>query len=145
MAAVFGRSPASRKFGEARISAIKLSQEWYRENGTPYIGAFGDGTVEIAADEDIVRDHQALQYVGGIIKVPDSMRYKGRASSATATLALPACSAGSPARQGAVEYGYEPVSQKRRDPFDYPDDDDDEARDPFRQPLGASMSGRGLL
>ncbi|MGE0773532.1 MAG: hypothetical protein AB7L36_00615, partial [Sphingomonadaceae bacterium] len=43
---------AAQKWGE-RISEIKLSQEWYRENGTPYIEAFGDRTVTIAGDEDV--------------------------------------------------------------------------------------------
>jgi phage FluMu gp28-like protein len=61
----------------ARVSEIKLHQEWYRQNSPAYIEAIGDGSVKIAADDDIVRDHQALQFVGGVIKVPDDMRYKG--------------------------------------------------------------------
>ena len=53
---------AAQKFGE-RISEVKLSQEWYRANSPAYIEAFGDQSITIAADEDVVRDHQALQWI----------------------------------------------------------------------------------
>lgn len=67
---------AAQRWGEC-IVEVKLSQEWYRENSLRYVEAFGDLTVTIAADEDVIRDHQALQYVNGIIKVPDDHRHKG--------------------------------------------------------------------
>lgn len=67
---------AGQKWGEC-VAEVKLSVEWYRENAPRYVEAFGDGTVTIAADEDVIRDHQALQYVGGVIKVPDDHRHKG--------------------------------------------------------------------
>ena len=140
-----------QKFGEARVSAIKLSQEWYRENGTPYIGAFGDGTVEIAADEDIVRDHQALQYVGGIIKVPDDMRYKGADGfERHGDAGIAGMLAWYASRQGAVEYGYEPVSAAGGDPRAYrhnalDDDYDDTDDDDWREPLGRRLRAGGIL
>jgi len=143
---------AQAKFGEARISRIKLSQEWYRQNGTPYIGAFGDGTVEIAADEDIVRDHQALQYVGGIIKVPDDMRYKGADGfERHGDAGIAGMLAWYASRQGAVEYGYQPVSRQQADDgrayrSSAPDDDyDDLDDDDWREPLGRRLRAGGIL
>lgn len=67
---------AVQKWGERAVE-VKFTQEWYRVNATPYIEAFGDKTMILPADEDILRDHQALSYVNGVIKVPDDMRYKG--------------------------------------------------------------------
>lgn len=67
---------AAQRWGEC-IVEVKLSAEWYRENSPRYVEAFGDLTVTIPADEDVIRDHQALQYVNGIIKVPDDHRHKG--------------------------------------------------------------------
>lgn len=140
---------SQQKFGEARITRVKLSQEWYRENGVPYVGAFGDATVEIAADEDIVRDHQALQYVGGIIKVPDDMRYKGADGferHGDAGIAGMLCWYAS--RQGAVEYGYQPIPAPGGNPRGYRDtapDDDFEDADDWREPLGRRLRAGGLL
>lgn len=136
----------AQKFG-ARISEIKLSTEWYRENATPYVDAFGDETIEIATDDDVVRDQQALQYVGGVIKVPDDLRYPGSDGHMRhGDTGIAGMLAWYASRQGAVSYGYEPVSQARRDPWDNPDDDGGEdGPDPYRQPLGVRMSGRGLI
>lgn len=67
---------AAQRWGSC-IVEVKLSVEWYRDNSPRYVEAFGDQTVTVAADEDIIRDHQALQFVGGIIKVPDDHRHKG--------------------------------------------------------------------
>lgn len=136
---------AKQKWGE-RISEIKLSQQWYRENGTPYVEAFGDRSVMIAADADIVRDHQALQYVGGVIKVPDDMRYAGsdgfQRHGDTAIAGMLAWFA---SRQGAVSYGYEPVRQNAGSAFDDARDDDDDGPSWWRQPLGTRLSGRGAF
>lgn len=131
-----------QKWGE-RVSEIKLSQEWYRANSPPYIEAFGDGTVVVAGDDDVVRDHQALQYVNGIIRVPEGFRYKGSDGlfrhGDTAIAGILAYFA---SRQGGVEYGYEPVGQRGRgDAFHDPDaeDDDGVGRDWWRPPMGSRL------
>ncbi|MBB3858887.1 phage FluMu gp28-like protein [Novosphingobium hassiacum] len=136
---------AAQKFG-ARISEIKLSQEWYRENGTPYVDAFGDETIEIATDDDVIRDQQALQYVNGVIKVPDDLRYPGSDGHMRhGDTGIAGMLAWFASRQGAVIYGYEPVGRRENDAFNEPDDDDENRRDPWRQPLGVRMSGQGLV
>lgn len=133
---------AQQRYGALRISEIKLSQEWYRENGTPYVGAFGDETIEIAADEDIIRDHQALQYVGGIIKVPDDMRYKGADGfERHGDAGIAGMLAWFASRQGAVEYAYQPVTRREPDPWKGEDDDWEPFGDDYRSPLGAGLRG----
>ena len=137
---------AAQKWG-ARISEIKLSQEWYRENGTPYVEAFGDRTVTIAADDDIVRDHQALQYVNGVVKVPDDMRYQGADGFMRhGDAGIAGMLAWYASRQGAVSYGYEPVKPQGSARSFWTAEDDDELgeRDPFRSPLGASLRSGGI-
>lgn len=68
---------ATQKWGEHRIIEVAFSQEWYRQNMPPYIAAFSDQDVILPKDDDILRDHQSLAYINGIIKVPDDMRFKG--------------------------------------------------------------------
>lgn len=136
---------AAQKWGD-RISEVKLSQQWYRENGTPYVEAFGDRTVRIAADEDVVRDHQALQYVNGVVMVPNDMRYKGNDGlDRHGDTGIAGMLAWYASRQGAVLYDYQPVRQGQSDGFDYPDSDQygGPSRDPFRAPLGASVRSGG--
>ena len=128
-----------QKFGE-RVSEIKLSVEWYRVNGAPYVEAFGDRTLTLAGDEDVVRDHQALQYVGGVVKVPDDMRYKGEDGlTRHGDTAIAGMLAWFASRQGAAEYGYEPVTAAAASPFA---DGAGELRDWWRAPLG--VTGMGL-
>ena len=67
---------AAQRYG-ARVVEVKLSQEWYRANMPPYIEAFADRTLVLPINEDVLRDHQALAYVGDVIKIPDGMRFKG--------------------------------------------------------------------
>lgn len=68
---------AAQKFGSSIVEVNFSGGLWYRENMPGYIEAFSDGTVQLEPDEDVLKDHQALQYVGGIIKVPDDHRIKG--------------------------------------------------------------------
>lgn len=133
-----------QKFGE-RISEIKLSVQWYRENGVAYTAAFGEQTILIAADDDIVRDHQALQFVGGVVKVPDDMRYAGSDGFMRhGDTAISGMLAWYASRQGAVEYGYQPITRREPDPWNGDDDDFEASGNPFRAPLGASLRGGGI-
>ncbi|MDE4175790.1 hypothetical protein PXK01_16630 [Phaeobacter sp. PT47_59] len=68
---------ATQRYGGERIIEVSLSREWYAREMPPYIEAFGDKTIVLVAHVDVVQDHQSLQFVGGIIKVPDDFRIKG--------------------------------------------------------------------
>lgn len=98
---------ARLRWGET-IVEVYLSVSWYRENATAYVEAFGDQTLTIAADEDIVRDHQALQFVRGIIKVPDDHRHKGEdGMDRHGDTAIAGMLGWFASRQEAFSYGYE--------------------------------------
>lgn len=101
----------AQKFGPS-IVEVKLSQEWYRANMPAYIEAFTDRTVLLPADEDILRDHQGLQYVGGIIKVPEDHASKGADGfNRHGDTAVAGVLAWAASRANLPEYGYVPVSE----------------------------------
>jgi phage FluMu gp28-like protein len=131
---------SAQRYGQ-RISEIKLSQLWYQVNGAPYVEAIGDRTVTLAADEDVLRDHQALSYVGGIIRVPDDMRYKGEDGlQRHGDTAIAGMLAWFASRQGAAEYGYEPVRPGTSRDDGWSDDADEEpARGWWRPPVGVHI------
>lgn len=68
---------AGQKFGASIVPVNFAGNLWYSENMPAYVEAFADQTIRLEPDEDILRDHQALQYVGKVIKVPDDFRYRG--------------------------------------------------------------------
>lgn len=67
---------ARQKWG-ARIVEVKLNQQWYQVEMTAYAGAFSDHTIELPMHEDILSDHQAVQWINGVPMVPSDFRYKG--------------------------------------------------------------------
>ncbi|KPN64611.1 Mu-like prophage FluMu protein gp28 [Aliiroseovarius crassostreae] len=66
----------AQKYGE-KIVEVSFSQEWYRVEMPPFITAFSDGSIVLPKHDDVLQDHQALQFVGGIIRVPADFRFKG--------------------------------------------------------------------
>ncbi len=67
---------AAQRYG-GKIVEVNFSQEWYRVEMPPFITAFGDGSIILPKHDDVLQDHQALQFVGGIIRVPKDFRFKG--------------------------------------------------------------------
>jgi phage FluMu gp28-like protein len=132
-------------FGE-RVSQVKLSQEWYRQNAVPYVDAFSGATIQIAADADVVLDHQALAFVGGIIKVPDGFRFKGSDGfDRHGDTAIGGMLAWYASRQNAVAYGYQAVPiHGGSGSFDDADDGDGVRGDWWRSPLGSRFRGGGI-
>lgn len=120
---------AAQRYGDT-IVEVAFTQEWYRLEMPPYIEAFGDGTIELCRHEDILQDHQSLQYVDGIIRVPRNFRFKGSDgfdrhgdSAVSGALAYFA------SRQDVEEFGYQGAAA-RDDRFSasaaprFEDDDD---------------------
>ena len=67
---------AVQRYGE-KIIEVSFSQEWYRLEMPPYIEAFGDATIVLCNHADVLQDHQALQFVDGVIRIPKDFRFKG--------------------------------------------------------------------
>ncbi|WP_018701411.1 hypothetical protein [Amorphus coralli] len=98
---------AALKYGEC-IFEVKLTTQWYQEHGPAYIEAFADQTVTVAADEDDIRDHQSLQYVNGVIRVPEGQRHKGQdGQDRHGDNAIAGMLGWFASRQEHFEYGYE--------------------------------------
>lgn len=138
---------AVQRYGEV-IEEVSFSREWYAREMPPYIDAFSDQSILLPKHADILADHQALQWVDGIIRVPSDFRFKGSDgldrhgdSAVAGPLAYYA------SRQDYVEYGYRGVKadrgpQEEGRMRDRPSHDDDgPRRDPFRSPLGARLRG----
>lgn len=97
---------AAQRYGE-KITEVMLSQAWYRENSTPFTDAVTSGDVELIKDDDTVRDLQGLQYVNGIIKVPDEHSTKGADGfNRHGDAAIGHVLAWFASRQNHAEYGY---------------------------------------
>ena len=60
-----------------RIVEMSFPRQWYELEMPPYIEAFGDKAIILPQHTDVLSDHQALQYVDGIIRVPKDVRFKG--------------------------------------------------------------------
>jgi phage FluMu gp28-like protein len=133
---------AALKYG-AGIVEVKLSQEWYRMNAVPYVEAFSDRTVVLPRHDDVLRDHQALAYVGGIIKVPDDHRFKGSDGfTRHGDSAIAGMLAYFASRQDFWEAGYRSPSTEASRSDGGPPDEDNAARDDWwRPPLGAGLRG----
>jgi phage FluMu gp28-like protein len=135
---------AQQRWGE-RVSEVKLNAGWYGANSPAYVEAFADGTIVVAGDDDIIRDHQALQYVDGIIRVPENFRYKGGDGfDRHGDAGIAGILAWYASRQGATEYGYTPVPIARANPYaaasdDGWDGDDEEVRSWWKPPLGTGL------
>ncbi|WDR00738.1 hypothetical protein PSC71_08320 [Devosia sp. J2-20] len=67
---------AAQRWG-SKVNEVHLSQNWYRVQMTAYTSAFGDKTVVLPMHEDVLLDHQAIAYVGGVQMVPSDFRFKG--------------------------------------------------------------------
>ena len=130
---------AAQRYGE-RVVEVKATREWYRVNSVAYVEAFGDRTILLPRDEDVVRDHQALQYVDGIIKVPDDHRSTGSDGyERHGDTAIAGVMAWHASTKDPVEYGYIPISALGRT-----DDHDDWLDEAGRQLGWAPTGGRAL-
>lgn len=129
---------AQQRYGTS-IHEVKFTTEWYRQEMPAYIEAFSDGTIEIPRDEDVLRDHQALAFVNGIIKVPDDMRFKGADGLERHGDAAIAGALGHYAsRQNVTAYGYEPVPHpNHQEPGERSRDDDGPRGSSFASMRGA--------
>ena len=66
----------AQRYGEGRVSEIKLSDDWYRQNMPKYKAAFEDRSLLLPLDADIIDDHRAFKVIKGVAKLPTT-RTKG--------------------------------------------------------------------
>lgn len=131
---------AAMRYG-SRIVEVAFSRAWYETEMPPYIEAFADGTIVLPRHEDVLRDHQALQFVDGIIRVPRDFRFKGSDGlDRHGDSAVAGALAWFAARQEFSEYDYQ-SAPALRPALDDPETDTD--RPWWQPPLGRHL--RGLI
>ncbi|WP_300534913.1 hypothetical protein [uncultured Mameliella sp.] len=127
---------AAMRYG-SRIEEVSFSREWYASEMPSYIEAFTDRTIELPRHADVLADHQALQFVDGIIRVPRDFRFKGSDGlDRHGDSAVAGALAWYASRQTGTEIAYQPVTQAADGP-----DDRDNDRPWWRGPLGARLRG----
>lgn len=119
---------ARQRYGESFIE-VMLNPGWYLANMPGYVEAFGDKTILLPSDADVLADHQALAYTqGGYIKVPDDHTTKGADGfDRHGDTAIGCAMAWFASKQNPISYGYEthaPSPESRS--VGYSRDDDDE-------------------
>lgn len=137
---------AKQRYGDARITEVKFSEGWYRDNTGPFKAAFEDDAIELPADDDVLNDLSAFRLVRGVPRVPD-LRVtdkRGQKRHGDAGIALLLAHAAS--RQEIYQpFSYEPVKLTKKGGVQGgsgPDDDDD-----FRtiRTTGGFRAHRGLM
>lgn len=129
---------ATQRYG-SRIVEVAFSRQWYELEMPPYIEAFSDRTILLPAHEDVLRDHQALQYVDGIIRVPRDFRFKGSdGMDRHGDSAVAGALAWYASRSDIHEYDY---TSAARPPAGIESGQDDDDRPWWRSPLGARLRG----
>jgi len=106
---------AAQRYG-ATVVEVKLSEAWYKTHNVAYTEAVGDGSFILPKDDDILRDHQALAYVNGIIKVPDNHEVKGADGfERHGDSAVAGSLAHFASRADLEEYGYQKAGEEASD------------------------------
>lgn len=132
--------------GSGLILAIKFSEEWYRLHMPPLKAAFEDDQIALIKDDEHLGDLRMIKLIRGIARVPPTREGEtGKKRHGDHAIALALAHYASRLRW--VEYDYRPVARQSETPrsgySSYADHDDD-ARNPYRSPLGAGLRG-GIL
>lgn len=135
---------ATQKYG-SRIVEVSFTRAWYSLEMPPYIEAFSDKTIVLPRHEDVLSDHQALQYENGIIKVPKDFRFKGSDGlDRHGDTAIAGALAYFASRQDYTEYDYRSTSSDARSggmTAEAEDPTGGVGRPWYRPPMGARMRG----
>ncbi len=135
---------AAQRYG-SRIIEVSFSRSWYETEMPPYIDAFTDKSIELPKHEDVLRDHQALQLVDGLIRVPRDFRFKGSDGlDRHGDSAVGGALAYFASRSEYREYDYEPVKVTPGGLDGDMADEAEDQRDWWEPPIGTHRFG-GLI
>lgn len=62
---------AMQRYGEEHVTAVQLTELWYRENTAPLKDAFEADTIRVPADLDVLNDLAAFRKIKGVPRIPD--------------------------------------------------------------------------
>jgi phage FluMu gp28-like protein len=126
--------------GAGLIMAIKFTEEWYRLHMPPLKAAFEDDQIAILRDDEHLGDLRMVKLIRGIARVPPTREGEtGKKRHGDYAIALALAHYASRLRW--VEYGYTPAPTAVSSSGSMFAENDDDARDPYRPPLGAGLRG----
>jgi phage FluMu gp28-like protein len=126
--------------GSGLVMALKFTEEWYRLHMPPLKAAFEDDEIAIAKDAEHLSDLRTVKLMRGIPRVPPTREGEtGKKRHGDYAIALALAHYASRLRW--VEYGYTPAPTAASSQGGMFADADDDARDPYRPPLGAGLRG----
>jgi phage FluMu gp28-like protein len=124
---------ARQEFGTERIVELIANDAWYREHSPRFRSRFEDKTILIPKVQDVSDDLRQIRTIGGVGKVPSSVRKEGTEGGkrhADCAIALMNLNAALDAE--LVEYGYDtPQSIQAGGGFSRPNHDDDHSNSKF--------------
>ncbi|RIV82962.1 hypothetical protein D2V17_14260 [Aurantiacibacter xanthus] len=141
---------AAQKLGPERIVELMPSLVWSRQYGPLFRAAFEDGTILIPADKDTRDDLRQLKMIGGVARMPKSVREEGtdggkrHGDNAVALWNFHAATM----NPNETAYDYRAVGRSTGDPFGDPDSDFDSresGREWWRRPLGSIFGAGGAF
>lgn len=100
----------------ARVEAVMLSENWYRDNMPPFKAAFEDALVTIPADREVHDDLRLLQVIRGVIRVPDARTSSKDGKKRHGDAAVAGAMAYAASRADPEIYEYTAVPDFRRPP-----------------------------
>jgi phage FluMu gp28-like protein len=67
----------AQRYG-SRVSQIRFSEGWYRDNMPVYQAAYQDRQIRLPHSLDVIDDHRAMRWIGGVIRLPKETGQKDR-------------------------------------------------------------------
>ncbi|WP_256604793.1 hypothetical protein [Pseudomonas sp. 57B-090624] len=117
---------AAVEYGHNRISQVKLSEGWYRDNMPGLKADLEDGTLyDLPADRDVIGDLRAFKLVKGVARIPDTRtQEEGGSGKRHGDAGIAIALARFASRMDIELYAYTPVrlTAPATNGFDYDDD-----------------------
>jgi phage FluMu gp28-like protein len=134
---------AAQKYGALRVEQVKMTADWYLENFPPMKAALEDGHLWIPRDADLLDDLALVQTIRGIPRIPDirTMGQDGKKRHGDFAVALVLAYAQTRAQLWEAGYRSASTDFAPADSASLQDNDHDERRAWWRQPLGANLRG----
>lgn len=135
---------AVQKYGALLIEAVMLSQPWYLANMPVMKAQFEDRTIGLPRDADVKADLKLIKMVRGVPLIPDNVHTKGSdGGQRHGDSGVAICLGVAAAKADYWEAAYRSPSTDAaaRDDAMLPQDDEDDGRAWWNQPLGAGLRG----
>ncbi|MBI1201480.1 MAG: hypothetical protein GC182_03105 [Rhodopseudomonas sp.] len=132
---------AAQRYGMHRIEQLKLTSAWYLENFPKLKAAFEDGGILIPSNDDLLGDLNLVRTFAGIPQIPPVRTKSADGKKRHGDFAVGLVLAYAASFMDGGEYDYRSVQSERAAAIGGPNEDDDNARGWWKQPLGVGLRG----